>query len=270
MLTCVALQPLDLVKTRLQQHPTTVSSSGKILSGSLWRTTKSVVALDGLQGLWRGTIPTITRNVPGSAMYFMSFEYFRKLLNATGLVSTQASNMVSGAVARGTLGFMLMPVSVIKVRYESSHYRYQSMREASRDILAKEGVRGLFAGYGATALRDIPQAGLYVLFYEEMKIIAQSSSALLNVQVPTTAVNFGSGVVAGLSATVITQPLDLVKTRIQVSPAVYTNLPRATLKILKEEGVPGFFTGMAPRLLRKTLNSALTWTVYEEIVRLLK
>lgn len=29
----------------------------------------------------------------------------------------------------------------------------------------------------------------------------------------------------------------------------------------------GFFDGMAVRMVRKSLNSAISWTIYEEIVR---
>jgi solute carrier family 25, member 38 len=63
----------------------------------------------------------------------------------------------------------MMPVTVIKVRYESDYYAYRSLLGAARDIVRTEGVRGLFSGFGATAVRDGPYAGLYVLFYEKFK-----------------------------------------------------------------------------------------------------
>jgi solute carrier family 25 protein 38 len=46
------------------------------------------------------------------------------------------------------------------------------MLQASRSILSESGIRGLFQGFTATAIRDAPYAGLYVLFYEEMKHVA--------------------------------------------------------------------------------------------------
>lgn len=62
-----------------------------------------------------------------------------------------------------------MPITVIKVRYESDFYAYRSLWHACSDILRREGARGFVAGYGATAIRDAPYAGLYVLFYEQCK-----------------------------------------------------------------------------------------------------
>jgi hypothetical protein len=35
--------------------------------------------------------------------------------------------------------------------------------------------------------------------------------------------------------------------------------------VLKEEGLRGLFIGGGIRLMRKTLSSAVTWTIYEEL-----
>lgn len=36
-------------------------------------------------------------------------------------------------------------------------------------------MRGLFVGYGATAMRDAPFAGIYVFFYENLKTIFKNN-----------------------------------------------------------------------------------------------
>lgn len=54
---------------------------------------------------------------------------------------------------------------------QSNLYSYTSMLQASRSILADSGVKGLFQGFTATAIRDAPYAGLYVLAYEESKSV---------------------------------------------------------------------------------------------------
>jgi solute carrier family 25 protein 38 len=74
--------------------------------------------------------------------------------------------------------------------------------------------------------------------------------------------------VAGCFSTLATQPFDLVKTRIQLDPAKYSSLTRAFRLILQEEGVMRFFLGAGVRLSRKTLSSAITWTIYEELTSL--
>ena len=52
------------------------------------------------------------------------------------------------------------------------------MLQASRSILAETGVKGLFQGFTATAIRDAPYAGLYVLAYEESKVVCGTSASV--------------------------------------------------------------------------------------------
>ena len=64
-----------------------------------------------------------------------------------------------------------MPMSVIKVRFESNLYNYKTLAQASFDIFQREGIRGFFSGFGATALRDAPYAGIHLGLYEGIKAL---------------------------------------------------------------------------------------------------
>jgi len=173
----------------------------------------------------------------------------------------------------------MSPVTVLKVRYESSYYAYTSLFGAAKDVLARDGLKGFFAGFGATAVRDAPYAGLYVLFYEESKVrlgrLAGSTtravdregggSASGSIKAPT--INFASGVVAAVSATAVTNPFDAIKTRLQLMPAKYGNMVQAAKMMVHEGGWRTLFDGLMLRMGRKALSSALAWTVYEELIR---
>jgi solute carrier family 25 protein 38 len=179
-----------------------------------------------------------------------------------------------------------MPLTVLKVRYESSFYKYSSLAGAARDIAAREGLRGFFSGFGATAIRDAPYAGLYVLFYEQSK--KRLSALYLSEDLPSSAakgelagtsekggrqgvtaasINFASGVFSGVVCSVISNPFDAVKTRIQLQPEGYRNMVHAARRMVGEEGVRALWDGLALRMSRKALSSALAWTVYEELIR---
>jgi len=172
----------------------------------------------------------------------------------------------------------MSPVTVLKVRYESSYYAYTSLFGAAKDVLARDGPKGFFAGFGATAVRDAPYAGLYVLFYEESKVrlgrLAGNTNAAERegavrasgtVAAPT--INFASGVVAAVSATAVTNPFDAIKTRLQLMPAKYGNMVQAARMMVHEGGWRSLFDGLMLRMGRKALSSALAWTVYEELIR---
>jgi len=175
-----------------------------------------------------------------------------------------------------------MPLTVLKVRYESSLYKYSSLVGAARDIASREGLRGFFAGFGATAIRDAPYAGLYVLFYEQSKrrlsrIYGASGSTIATTDSNkpdkrmgvsrAASINFVSAMVSGVVCSIISNPFDAVKTRIQLQPDGYRNMVHATRRMVSEEGFRALWDGLALRMSRKALSSALAWTVYEELIR---
>lgn len=199
---------------------------------------------------------------------------------------SNTGNLLAGAVARTFAGMLLMPLTVIKVRYESNLYSYGSIAAAGKDIFAREGIRGFFSGFGATAMRDAPYAGLYVLFYEQSKkrlsawhgesnAAAAAASSSSSTTTTTAAmglstsagINFSSGVIAGAACSMISNPFDAVKTRIQLQPGVYRNTFHAAHRMVTQEGFRSLLDGLALRMSRKAVSSALAWTVYEELVR---
>jgi solute carrier family 25 protein 38 len=180
-------------------------------------------------------------------------------------------NLFTGATARVFAGFVLMPVTVIKVRYESDFYAYKSINSAARSIFTQEGLKGFFSGFGATAVRDAPYAGLYVLFYEATKsrlnrLLSAETEQATRSSGSSATINASSGVLAAGLATAVTNPFDAVKTRLQLMPQKYGNMLKATRLMIQQDGFKSFFDGLGLRMGRKALSSALAWTVYEELI----
>lgn len=284
LVSSVILQPIDLLKTRTQQ-----SGHGSI--AAIFREVTRTSRLD----LWRGTVPSALRTGIGSAIYFTSLNSIRQHASSRSLAGPEATqqrhssslpqlpvslNLVSGAAARAFAGFVLMPLTVLKVRYESNLYSYRSLAGAARDIVRTEGMRGFFKGFGATALRDAPYAGLYVVFYEGLKSHLSrlvegppngggGGGGADNDMATSTAaaVNFASGLTAATLCTVVSNPFDAVKTRIQLQPTVYHNMYRTAIKMVADEGLRSLWSGLTLRLTRKALSSAVAWTLYEELIK---
>lgn len=80
-------------------------------------------------------------------------------------------------------------------------------------------------------------------------------------------VHFGCGILAGVSASIVTQPPDVVKTKMQLYPNEFTGIYHATFLVYKKYGVLGYFKGIVPRMLRRTLMTTMAWTVYEQVIR---
>jgi hypothetical protein len=78
--------------------------------------------------------------------------------------------------------------------------------------------------------------------------------------------NFSCGLAAGIVASVVTHPADVIKTSMQLFPSRYQHRTReAILSVYRRLGVKGFFSGLMPRLVRRSLVSALSWTVYDRV-----
>ncbi|XXG99099.1 hypothetical protein Hte_005433 [Hypoxylon texense] len=284
----VLLQPFDLLKTRVQQSG---SHSIRVAIREIANSPNALTAF------WRGTVPSALRTGLGSAIYFTTLNTIRQRATALSFATvphtdprqsssslpklSNTANLVSGAFARAFAGFILMPLTVIKVRYESNLYSYKSIAGAAKDIYRTGRLPGFFAGFGATAIRDAPYAGLYVLSYEQFKK-RLSSWHFPSSSIPhgigmgmgmgmggslSATINFSSGALAGATCSFISNPFDAVKTRIQLQPRQYRNMLQACRKMVAEEGLRSLYDGLALRMTRKAISSALAWTLYEEFIR---
>ncbi|XP_078515312.1 mitochondrial glycine transporter isoform X2 [Lissotriton helveticus] len=256
--TCSTLlfQPLDLVKTRLQTlRP---PGNGKLGMVALFL---KVVRTESLLGLWKGASPSFIRCIPGVGLYFSTL-YSMKQHFLLGQDPTAMESILLGTTSRAIAGICLLPITVVKTRYESGKFGYRSVFGALNNIYRTEGTRGLFSGLTATLLRDAPFSGIYLMFYTQTKRILPEE------QDPAFAplVNFGCGVLAGVLASVVTQPADVIKTHMQLSPERYSWSGQAIAVIFKDSGILGFFRGGVPRALRRTLMAAMAWTVYEQMM----
>ncbi|KAF8075889.1 solute carrier family 25 member 38 [Lyophyllum atratum] len=277
--TTVCLQPFDLLKTRMQQGDGKLRLQRNVILG----TARDVLAKDGVAGLWRGTAASLIRNVPGVAMYMTSLTQLRTLMatspyfqmfraqthntkNSSVLPTlTNGGNLLAGATTRVSVGFFLNPFSVLKARYESNMYAYQSLPSALISI-TRQGPSELLRGFMASSLRDAPYAGIFLVCYEGIKRKTYSI-------VPTTtnghaaAIHSISAASAGAIATLATHPFDVIKTKIQVrSEDRYHGLFRTIRTIWQQRGIVGYFDGASLRLSRKVLSSAIGWAVYEGLL----
>lgn len=277
---CVLFQPMDLVKTRLQVSPSLLAnlsvskgdagvtmikghtSAGMLSRNCIIDTIMNVIRSDSYTGLWRGLAPSLCRTVPGVGMYFCTLNVMK---DSIGGNPTLLQNMAFGFTARSLVGTVMLPITVIKTRYESGCFNYSTVPQALHNVWKLEGMRGLFSGWKATIARDAPYSGLYYMFYSQQKTLMTS----VYDRDLTVGDNFLCGIIAGVLACAVTQPADVVKTQMQLNSSRYRGVFDCLLVVLKgKNGVSGLVRGFAPRCLRKSLMSAFSWTLFEEIMKL--
>eukprot|EP00850_Spirogloea_muscicola_P003193 SM000013S26362 [mRNA] locus=s13:48522:50241:+ [translate_table: standard] len=147
---------------------------------------------------------------------------------------------------------------------------YSSTLDALRSIARTEGLHGLFRGLGVTIARDAPYSGLYLLMYDNLRRFLRSD---LPQNTPQTTINF---VAVHLSITVVdvvhpnNDHMCLAIPAGAVAGPNKASTPRPRFDILgggAEHGVRGFFKGVTPRVAKRALQQALSWTLFEEITQ---
>jgi len=262
----VFVQPLDLIRTRMQQRTLTEG----VKQMSMFEVGNNIIKSDGILGLWKGTSPTLYRIIPGAGLYFFILENMTSLFrNGSDQRISHMASLVCGSSSRALVTAIMVPVTVVKTRFEGLNHQYKSTPHALKMIYNQEGVRTLYSGLVPTILRDVPFSGIYYLCYEDLKI----RLAFLNIG--RTFANITAGFLAGVVATAITHPTDVIKTKLQLPIQNLTDNGKTLSKrpglvqmftIIKEnEGIRGLYKGFLPRLIRRPLLTALTWAIYEEM-----
>lgn len=165
-------------------------------------------------------------------------------------------------ISRSLVSFTLLPVTVVKVRYESGRYNYPTVLKALTDAYLRNG----WVGMAPTIMRDSIFSGIYYMSYTHLKsnnIIQNNgdSKILKHLEI------FIFGLISGTLASLLTNPLDVLKTNIQISKERGGNLFKTAAKISKDSGPMRFLDGLALRSLRRALVAATTWTFYESFMQ---
>lgn len=268
MITAVAFQPLDLVKTRMQATQvrglrSSPASHTVPVQRRMTDVFVDIVRREKVWALWNGVVPSLQRCIPGIGMYFASIHVLRMMVGSKNGNVTASQALVIGGIARTVSTITLLPFTVVKARFESGHYQYQGVGHALNSIWKQEGRKGLYSGLLATLVRDAPFSAIYLMFYSQSKQALEKS--LGQPVLPASTILLCS-IFSGVMASVVTQPADVIKTHMQLTPDLHTNIKNTIAIIGKSYGVSGFFAGLAPRVTRRTLMAAFTWTFYEQLV----
>lgn len=186
----------------------------------------------------------------------------------------RSAHFWAGAVG-GTVGITLTcPLEVVKTRAQASTHVSMSVVQSIRSIVRSEGVLSLWRGLGPSIVGVAPARALYFGFYSHIK--PMSEQLLL----PSGAQHFAASATSGCMVATITSPVWLLKTRMQLQTPVdpvlaaanpslrnYTSYSDAVARIMREEGVRGFYKGLTASYWGVT-EGALQMMLYERFKHL--
>lgn len=231
---------------------------------------KNTMAEKGVPGFYRGLSSMLYFAAPKAAIRFSAFEMFSGLLTDSkggdkyGL--GQAKGFVAGLGAGAMEAiFVTTPQETIKIKLIHDQFRgtnkYNGFFHGVKTIIKEEKFSGVYKGLVPTILKvstaQATRFGIFSVIKDYVTLDSPVKSAV-------------AGATAGGISVLAFQGIDVVKSRMQgLEAAKYTSTLDCVGKILKNEGIGGFYKGVGPRLTRVCLEVAITMTLYGEIVKFL-
>ncbi|XP_050527188.1 mitochondrial 2-oxoglutarate/malate carrier protein-like [Daktulosphaira vitifoliae] len=129
---------------------------------------------EGMVGLWRGTVPTVTKAMISNVTQLMSYDYAKTFFKKSydmkeGLVLHTVSSMISGVV----YAVCSCPIDVLKTRIQQQTFvngkgEYLNMLDASRKLVKSEGITALWKGLPFYYMRIAPATVLLFIYMEQL------------------------------------------------------------------------------------------------------
>ncbi|XP_023741647.1 nicotinamide adenine dinucleotide transporter 1, chloroplastic isoform X2 [Lactuca sativa] len=187
--------------------------------------------------------------------------------------SSMLCNAAAGAVAGVLAATFVCPLDVIKTRFQvhglpqlnGGTIRGSLIVGSLQQIVRKDGFRGMYRGLSPTIIALLPNWAVYFTVYDWLKGSLSSDGSHQ--------LSFGANMIAasgaGVATTIVTNPLWVVKTRLQTQGMRRVVMPyRGTLSALmrigREEGIRGLYSGLVPAMAGIS-HVAIQFPAYEKI-----
>ncbi|KAJ2940393.1 hypothetical protein O0L34_g72 [Tuta absoluta] len=254
------VQPMDMIKTRMQL----LGEHGK--KGNVFAVTRDIIKKDGFTSLWHGVSCSVFRQytygLTRFAVFFNLLDYFkRKYGYPPNILWKCAMGSVAGAI--GAVVGTPADVCLIRMTADGTlppekKKGYKHVLDALMRIAREEGVMTLWSGVEATVTRA------FVVSSAELGSYTQARELFLPLLDEGMLLHFCASMVAGLIATAVSLPVDIIKTRVQNSPGGKASQVTVLKDILAKEGVRTLWSGFLPTYIKLGPHAVLTFMIFEQ------
>ncbi|KAG6479641.1 hypothetical protein ZIOFF_063109 [Zingiber officinale] len=281
MLATCAIQPIDMVKVRIQ-----------LGQGSAAQVTKNMLANEGFGSFYKGLSAGLLRQATYTTARLGSFRVLtNKAVEANDgkplpLLQKAAIGLTAGAIG-ASVG---SPADLALIRMQADatlpaaqRRNYKNAFHALYRIIADEGVLALWKGAGPTVVRAMSlNMGMLASYDQSVELFRDSLgfgevSTVLGKVASTTRTGLiwppvlGASAVSGFFASACSLPFDYVKTQIQkMQPDAngkypYTGSLDCAMQTLKSGGPLKFYTGFPVYCVRIAPHVMMTWIFLNQI-----
>ncbi|XP_059839641.1 mitochondrial adenyl nucleotide antiporter SLC25A24-like [Hypanus sabinus] len=255
--------PLDRLKVLMQVH---ASKSNQM---SVYGGFKQMLKEGGVMSLWRGNGMNVIKIAPETAIKFMAYEQFKKLLARDSQNIGTHERFLAGSLAGVTAQTSIYPMEVLKTRMALRKTgQYSGVADCVRKIWKNEGLIAFYKGYIPNILGIIPYAGIDLAIYETLKKMWLSRYAQDSAD-PGVLVLLACGTTSSTCGQLASYPLALVRTRMQAQASLegakQLSMMELFRNILAKEGPFGLYRGLAPNFMKVIPAVSISYVVYERM-----
>ncbi|KAI7908097.1 mitochondrial carrier domain-containing protein [Cokeromyces recurvatus] len=270
-------QPFDTVKVRLQ----TQSTTSPLYTGMM-DCVRKTHSNEGFKGFYKGTMTPLIGIGACVSIQFVVLEAMKRYFTRMNHKKLQDGEFLSngqlyfsGAISGLANSFVSGPVEHIRTRLQVQiGTGFNGPFDCIRKIYQSYGISGIYKGQVITMAREFQGYGAYFLAYEYLVQRAMKENNLKKrSELPTWKV-CAFGAAAGYAMWFTIYPMDAIKSKIQTDgfdthTRQYSSTLDCARKTFAKEGVPGFFRGIGPCLLRAAPVNAVTFMGFEMAMRVL-
>ncbi|XVF88138.1 hypothetical protein PTKIN_Ptkin19aG0025900 [Pterospermum kingtungense] len=170
--------------------------------------------------------------------------------------------LISGGIAGAVSRTCVAPLETIRTHLMVGS-RGNSTVEVFRNITQTDGWKGLFRGNLVNVIRVAPSKAIELFAFDTVNNqLSPKPGEEPKILIPASLV---AGACAGVSSTLCTYPLELVKTRLTIEKNMYDGIVDAFLKILQKEGPAELYRGLAPSLIGVIPYAATNYFAYDTL-----
>ncbi|MBA0727754.1 hypothetical protein Golax_000714 [Gossypium laxum] len=170
--------------------------------------------------------------------------------------------LISGAIAGAVSRTCVAPLETIRTHLMVGSSGSSTL-EVFNDIMQTDGWKGLFRGNFVNVIRVAPSKAIELFAFDTVnKQLSPTPGEEPKIPIPSSLV---AGACAGVSSTLLTYPLELVKTRLTIEKNMYDGILDAFLKILQKEGPGELYRGLAPSLIGVIPYAATNYFAYDTL-----
>ncbi|EOX92090.1 Mitochondrial substrate carrier family protein isoform 2 [Theobroma cacao] len=214
---------------------------------------KSVAALEGLKGFWKGNFINILRTAPFKAINFYAYDTYRShLLKFSGNEEvTNFQRFLAGAAAGITATLLCLPMDTIRtVMVAPGGEALGGLIGAFRHMIQTEGFFSLYKGLVPSIISMAPSGAVFYGVYDILK------SAYLH---------------SPEGRKRIQDMKQVVRRHLQMQVRATKLSALATcVKIVEQGGISALYAGLVPSLLQVLPSAAISYLVYEFMKIVLK